>query len=200
LENEVDVMRRFIASAFLVFVFAVSHAESRAQDAELIRHFEYDQKAPLGIKQIGSQRRASATVYDITYDSPKGGLVPAYLVVPKGRGPFAAVIWGHWYWGNSSLRNRKEFLDEAIALAAAGVISLLTDGPIARPGHADTKDPETGNVLGMITSCMTINSIPLPMSYAIPSEVIAPFIEVISFEARLGETWISSKGTTSRAK
>jgi len=60
-------------------------------------------------------------------------------------------------------------------------------------------DPETGNVIGMITSCMTINSIPLPMSYAIPSEVIAPFIEVTSFEARFGETWISSKGTTSSA-
>lgn len=43
--------------------------------------------------------------------------------------------------------------------------------------------PETGQVLGMITSCMTLNSIPLPMSYAIPSEVIAPFVEVISFEA-----------------
>lgn len=42
--------------------------------------------------------------------------------------------------------------------------------------------PETGEVLGMITSCMTLNDIPLPMSYAIPSEVMAPFIEVITFE------------------
>ena len=39
------------------------------------------------------------------------------------------------------MRNRREFLDEAIALAPSGVISLLTDGPIARPGHADIKDP-----------------------------------------------------------
>ena len=87
------------------------------------------------------QRRSSATVDDITYDSPKGGVVPAYLVVPKGRGPFAAVIWGHWYWENSSMRNRREFLDEAIALAPAGVISLLIDGPIARPGHVESKEP-----------------------------------------------------------
>ena len=111
------------------------------QDPDLVRHFDYDQKAPLGIKQIGVQRRAHATVYDITYDSPKGGVVPAYLVVPKGKGPFAAVIWGHWYWQNSSMRNRKEFLDEAIALAPAGVVSLLPDGPIARPGHVESKDP-----------------------------------------------------------
>src|SRR2546425_8023840 len=111
------------------------------QDPGLIHHFDYDQKAPLGIKQVGVQRRAAATVYDITYDSPKGGVVPAYLVVPKGKGPFAAVVWGHWYWENSSMRNRREFLDEAIALAQAGVVSLLTDGPIARPGHMVNNEP-----------------------------------------------------------
>jgi len=112
-----------------------------SQDPDLIRHFDYDQKASLNLKQIGVQRRATATVYDITYDSPKGGVVPAYLVVPKGRGPFAAIIWGHWYWDNSSMRNRRQFLDEAIVLAQAGVVSLLTDGPVARPGHLESKDP-----------------------------------------------------------
>jgi len=112
-----------------------------AQDADMTSHFDYDHKSPLNIKQVGVQRRANATVYDITYDSPKGGVVPAYLVVPRGRGPFAAIIWGHWYWGNSSQRNRREFLDEAIALAPSGVVSLLTDGPIARPGYVTSKDP-----------------------------------------------------------
>lgn len=112
-----------------------------AQDPELLRHFDYDQKAPLNIKQIGVQHRTRADVYDITYSSLKGGVVPAYLVVPKGRGPFAGVIWGHWYWDNSSMRNRRQFLDEAIVLAQAGVVSLLTDGPVARPGHVQSKDP-----------------------------------------------------------
>jgi len=135
------MIRKSVAFALLLFVSAACHAVSEAQDADLVKHFDYDQKAPLNSKQIGVQRRTAATVYTITYDSPKGGVVPAYLVVPKGRGPFAAVIWGHWYWQNSSMRNRREFLDEAIALAPSGVISLLTDGPIARPGHADIKDP-----------------------------------------------------------
>ena len=135
------MIRKSVAFALLLFVSAACHAVSEAQDADLVRHFDYDQNAPLNLKQIGVQRRTAATVYTITYDSPKGGVVPAYLVVPKGRGPFAAVIWGHWYWQNSSMRNRREFLDEAIALAPSGVISLLTDGPIARPGHADIKDP-----------------------------------------------------------
>ncbi len=42
--------------------------------------------------------------------------------------------------------------------------------------------PETGEIVGMITGCVHHNDIPLPMSYAIPSEIIAPFVEVISFE------------------
>lgn len=125
----------------LVGPFLVGASFSRAQDSELVRHFDYDRQLPLEIKQIGVERRGDARVYDITYASPKGGVVPAYLVVPKGKGPFAAVIWGHWYWGNSPVRNRKEFLDEAVALAPAGVVSLLTDGPIARPDHVENKDP-----------------------------------------------------------
>jgi dienelactone hydrolase len=120
----------------------VSGALLAAQDRELVRHFDYDAKAPLELKVIGSQKRGDATIYDITYASPKGGVVPAYLVVPAaGKGPFAAVIWGHWYWTNSDMRNRKQFLDEAVALAPAGVVSLLTDGPIARPGYVAEQDP-----------------------------------------------------------
>ena len=125
----------------LLGVFFTTAALAHAQDADLIRHFDYDQKAPLNIKQIGIERRDNATIYDITYDSPKGGVVPAYLVVPKGRGPFAAVVWGHWCWQNSSMRNRKQFLDEAVALAPSGLVSLLTDHPMSRPGYESPKDP-----------------------------------------------------------
>ncbi len=43
-------------------------------------------------------------------------------------------------------------------------------------------DPETGRVVGMITSCVHMNGIPQPMSYALPSEIIAPYVEVITFK------------------
>src|SRR5437667_5314972 len=131
----------FLFQLTALFGFVVISPSARlGQDRDLIRNFDYDQKAPLGIKQVGVQQRANATVYDITYDSPKGGVVPAYLVVPKGRGPFAAVIWRHWCWQNSSLRNRREFLDEAVTLAGAGTVSLLTDHPMSRPGYMPIKD------------------------------------------------------------
>jgi dienelactone hydrolase len=125
----------------LVGILALCASPLLAQDADLVRHFDYDKQAPLGVKELGVERRGDVSVYDITYASPKGGLVPAYLVVPKGKGPFAAVIWGHWYWQNSPMRNRKQFLDEAVVLAEAGVVSLLTDGPVARPGHVQNREP-----------------------------------------------------------
>lgn len=110
-----------------------------SQDGELLRHFDYDQKAPLDIQEAGVERRGAVTVHDISYQSPSGGRVPAYLVVPAGKGPFAAVIWGHWYMTGSEFLNRKEFLAEAVAVAPAGVVSLLIDGPIARPGHVEDR-------------------------------------------------------------
>ncbi len=126
---------------FLTTIAAFCASPGLAQDADMLRHFDYDRKAPLGLKEKGIEHRAGTAIFDITYSSPKGGEVPAYLVVPPGKGPFAAVIWGHWYWSNSTARNRTQFLDEAVALAQSGVISLLTDGPIARPGHVENNQP-----------------------------------------------------------
>jgi pimeloyl-ACP methyl ester carboxylesterase len=108
---------------------------------DLLPRFDYDARAPLDVREIGVESRPGARVHDISYASPKGGRVPAYLVVPEGKGPFAAVIWGHWYWGNSEVRNRREFLDEALVLARSGVVSLLFDGPVARPGFYDDRTP-----------------------------------------------------------
>src|SRR6266849_11150434 len=136
-----ETMIRLISAYMPIAIILTIVFNSFAQDADLLRHFDYDQEAPLGIKQIGATHREHADVYDITYSSPKGGVVPAYLVVPKGRGPFAAVIWGHWCWQNSSMRNRKEFLDEAVALAQTGLVSLLTDHPMSGPGYVQIKDP-----------------------------------------------------------
>jgi dienelactone hydrolase len=125
----------------LLLILSIGVTPLFARDAGLLRRFDYDKKAPLDVKELGVQRRGDVTIHDISYASPKGGRVPAYLIVPHGRGPFAAVIWGHWYWENSPMRNRKEFLDEAVALARSGVVSLLTDGPVARPGHVENRQP-----------------------------------------------------------
>lgn len=112
-----------------------------AQDPSAVQRLDYDHSLPLDTKELGSQARGVVTIHDISYASPKGGRVPAYLVVPRGPGPFAAILWGHWYWKNSAFRNRKEFLEEALVLAHSGIVSLLVDGPAARPGYKEDPDP-----------------------------------------------------------
>ena len=72
---------------------------------------------------------------------PNGGTVTAYLVVPQGKGPFPAVIYGHWCMPGSEKMNRKEFLDEATVLAHSGVISLLPDHVMVHPGFVADNTP-----------------------------------------------------------
>jgi predicted esterase len=64
----------------------------------------------------------------LTYRSALGGRVPSYLVEPRGRGPFAAVVFAH-----GRLGNRAQFLGEARHLLAHGIASLLPDAPWSRP-------------------------------------------------------------------
>ena len=134
-------INRLIQLALILAILETMSSIATAQTAEMLAHWDYDKTAPLGIKEIGAQKRGDVTIHDITYVSPKGGVVPAYLVVPKGKGPFAAVVWGHWYQGNSPMLNRKEFLEEAVVLASSGVVSLLTDGPIARRDYVADNQP-----------------------------------------------------------
>jgi len=121
-----------------LFVLALSAFAQKSDNSHV---FDYNPKLPLDTEDVGVDFRGPVGVYDLSYASPKGGRVPAYLVLPPGKGPFAAIIWGHWCWQNSEFRNRKEFLDEAVALAPSGVASLLIDFPMARPGYVPDKDP-----------------------------------------------------------
>jgi hypothetical protein len=112
--------------------------ESTTRNAE---RFDYEANAALGVKEVSIKQRDRVSIHDITYISPNGGDVPAYLVVPNGPGKFAAILWGHWLMPNSPTSNREEFLNEAIACAPAGVISLLIDAPQVRPGFKPTPNP-----------------------------------------------------------
>jgi len=90
--------------------------------------FDYDAKAPLDVHDKVIEEFDGGTLHDITYKSPKGGPVAAYLVVPKGKGPFAAILFGHW--GNGT---RAEFIPEAKLYAKTGAVSLIPDYPWDRP-------------------------------------------------------------------
>jgi dienelactone hydrolase len=140
-------MREYQWLALLLLLSAIS----AYADDDLLRHWTYDKNQPLGTSQVGVQEREGIKIYDITYRSPvadrgpavgpNGGIVTAYLVVPQGKGPFPAVIYGHWCMPGSEKKNRTEFLDEAIVLAHSGVVSLLPDHVTVRPGFVADNAP-----------------------------------------------------------
>jgi dienelactone hydrolase len=116
-----------------------AHAQG-PQLGNLTRQFDYDDKVPVDVQEVGHERRGAVTVIDLTYASPGGGRVPAYLVIPAGRGPFAAILFGHWMMEGSPLKSRGEFLEEAVVLARSGAVSLLIDAPYVRPGFKKEQD------------------------------------------------------------
>lgn len=113
--------------AALALSFAGHAQEKTATDSA--RLFDYDAKQPLDIQQTHTyDRDGGVNVIDLTYASPRQGRVTAFLVVPPGKGPFAAILFGHWGGGN-----RTEFLSEAELYGQAGALSLLIDYPWTRP-------------------------------------------------------------------
>lgn len=100
--------------------------------------FDYDQNAPLDVREVGVINRNGIRIHDITYGSPKSGRVTAYLVIPAERGRFSGVVFGHWGYGT-----RTEFLPEAMLYARAGVVSLLVDDLQVRPAPYRRTAPGT---------------------------------------------------------
>lgn len=129
------------AFALSLLLLALS-LDSFSQDcySQFIKKFEYDRKIPLDVQETAVETRDGAKIYTVSYESPKGGRVPAYLVVPERKGKHAAILFGHWAMAGSPFANKTEFLDEAVVLAKAGVVSLLPDCVIARPGYAADAD------------------------------------------------------------
>jgi dienelactone hydrolase len=114
--------------------------------AEILRLFDYDAKAPLDVQVVSTQKERALTVQEITYASPKGGRVPATLIVPDGRGPFAGILLMHGLPGT-----RAGTLPEARELAKRGAVTLAIDAPFSRPSqgegsgfplHFDARDRE----------------------------------------------------------
>jgi dienelactone hydrolase len=117
--------------------FIPFEVDSDAIYAENLHLFDYDQQAPLDVQEVESWRDGAVTVSDITYASPKGGRVPATLVVPDGAGPFAGLLVQH---GMPSSRRNSFPLGRAYA--NLGAVVLLIDAPFARPENAG-REPVT---------------------------------------------------------
>lgn len=91
----------------------------------------YDASAPMDLREEAPARDdGGVAVHNVSWVSPGGGRVSAWLVVPPGAGPFSGLVYLH---GSETWRD--DFLDEAIAMAHGGAVSLVIDAPFARMGE-----------------------------------------------------------------
>ena len=111
-------------SLLLVVLLHAAPADAGPGPASRPVSFDYDSRQPLEIKDQVIAETPELTLHDLTYASTNQQRVSAYLVVPKGKGPFAPILFGHW--GNGT---RAEFIPEAKLYAQAGAVSLLPDYP-----------------------------------------------------------------------
>jgi dienelactone hydrolase len=97
--------------------------------------FAYDRSVALDLKEESSKDQDGITIRDVNFApyTPERGRVKAFLIRPAGKGPFAGVLFFHWLGEHKS--DRTEYLDEAVALAKQGTVSLLIQGyfPWAEP-------------------------------------------------------------------
>jgi cephalosporin-C deacetylase-like acetyl esterase len=112
-----------------VAVALLGCGSTSAQSGDL---FAYDAAAPLDVRETSSTVAEGIRTVELSYASPKGGRVPATLVLPATTGARSpAVIFQHGA-GDAS---REDFRLEAVDLARSGLASLLVDAPLARPPY-----------------------------------------------------------------
>jgi uncharacterized protein len=107
---------------------AATATSGAASSGDVTRLFDYDRRQPLATTTQQTREEADGiTVASITYASPKGGEVPALVVLPSARGPFPGVIVQH------GMPDTKEGMPSAgIDLARTGAVVLLIDAPFNR--------------------------------------------------------------------
>jgi dienelactone hydrolase len=111
--------------------------------AERAALFAYDTHADLATQERGVEHRDGVAIHDLSFITVPATKqrINAYLVTPEGKGPFAGILWTHWL-GEPKTSNRSQYLDEAIALAPKGVVSLLVDAMWSDPDWYAKRDPD----------------------------------------------------------
>ena len=91
--------------------------------------FEYDREVSLDIQEVSSRIEDGLSVIEITYASPKGGRVPATLIVPQVTGPLAGLVM-----------MRSMELEYGMRYAHYGAVVIYVDPPSFRPQNAGPRD------------------------------------------------------------
>ena len=99
---------------------------------ETVHLFDYDVESQVQITENAVHQEDGYTVRDISYPSPKGGEVPAYMIIPDGTGSYAGILLMH---GSSG--SRESLLPLAKDLVQTGAVVMTISGPAARTPNRD---------------------------------------------------------------
>ena len=108
---------------------AILGQPATAEEAAMI--FAYDASLALDVRIEGQIRTRNIIEEDLSFASPMGGRVPAFLWRPaEGEGPYPAIVGMHGLPGD-----RHQLRETGLAYAAAGAIVLAISGPTGRPDN-----------------------------------------------------------------
>jgi len=97
-------------------------------EKEVLALFDYDAEAELEIEEHDWTQEHRYTRADLSYASPEGGRVPAYLFQPEGEGPYAGIVMMHGMPGS-----RDNALRMAPRYVETGAVVIAISAPWARP-------------------------------------------------------------------
>jgi cephalosporin-C deacetylase-like acetyl esterase len=147
----------FLLSLLTVPIFAQDATSEATEETPMLPElFEYDTSAPLDMQDAApAEDRDGVTVRDITYVSPGSDTpIAAYLVLPPGDEPHAAILYTHWYERGAPNANRTQFVDEAVEMAREyGVMSLHVETMWSDPDwYTDgrTLDSDYGDAINQV--------------------------------------------------
>lgn len=124
---------------FTTFALAALASGALAQAPATL--FDYDATLPLDIKETARREEKGVWLRDITYGTLSKGTNAATLITPRTppAAPAPAILFVHWYGPPAPSSNRTQFIPDGIALAGAGVTSLLIDTPWSVPEYFRTR-------------------------------------------------------------
>jgi dienelactone hydrolase len=88
---------------------------------------ENDMSTDFDIRPAGQQTSEGVCLESFTYLSAFGERRAAYFIRPEGDGPYAAILYVHWYEPEALDSNRTQFVEEAKEMARRGAASLLVE-------------------------------------------------------------------------
>jgi uncharacterized protein len=130
-------VRRAVLAFFLVLAAGCGGdggGRARPVGDELAKQFAYDRSSPLGLETQDLLQRSGVVLEALTYKTPHGGVVPAFIVRPDDGNPHPAVVVAH-----GAGQTREDFLSLAVTLARRGVAAMTFTAAAERSTRADVQ-------------------------------------------------------------